>query len=410
MAHYQVTVDCDLLQGLFIRDDGLARLVENIVNQILDAQATEQLRAKPYERTEERQGYRNGYRDKLLKSRVGELTLMVPRLRSGHFSTELFERYQRSEQALLLAMVEMVVNGVSTRKVRAVVEELCGTEFSKSTVSALCKGLDGIVKEWNERNLSGQEYPFLLVDALVIRVRKGGRVRLLSVLIATGINQEGYREILGLMLGDSESEAAWSEFFGRLKERGLKGVDLVVSDDHKGLINAIETHFQGATWQRCQTHFIRNILDACPKTLQGELHGRLRLILDSPDMETARRLLDETIEAFSARAPKAVERLEAGFEDAMAVMALPVRYRKRLRTTNVVERLNQEIRRRERVIRIFPNEESAVRLIGAVLVEIDEVWTTGKRYFDMAEYWEWKANTEKQQKEVNNADTQVNVA
>ncbi|AER65755.1 transposase mutator type (plasmid) [Thermovirga lienii DSM 17291] len=410
MAHYQVTVDCDLLQGLFIRDDGLARLVENIVNQILDAQATEQLRAKPYERTEERQGYRNGYRDKLLKSRVGELTLMVPRLRSGHFSTELFERYQRSEQALLLAMVEMVVNGVSTRKVRAVVDELCGTEFSKSTVSSLCKRLDDIVKEWNERDLSSQEYPFLLVDAIVIRVRKGGRVRLSSVLLATGINREGYREILGLMLGDSESEAAWSEFFGRLKERGLKGVDLVVSDDHKGLINAIETHFQGATWQRCQTHFIRNILDACPKSLQGDLHGRLRLIFDAPDMETARRLLNETIEAFGARAPKAVERLEAGFEDAMAVMALPGRYRKRLRTTNGVERLNQEIRRRERVIRIFPNEESAVRLIGAVLVEIDEVWTTGKRYFDMAEYWEWKANTEKQQKEVNNADTQVNVA
>ncbi len=410
MAHYQVTVDCDLLQGLFIRDDGLARLVENIVNQILDAQATEQLRAKPYERTEERQGYRNGYRDKLLKSRVGELTLMVPRLRSGHFSTELFERYQRSEQALLLAMVEMVVNGVSTRKVRAVVDELCGTEFSKSTVSSLCKRLDDIVKEWNERDLSSQEYPFLLVDAIVIRVRKGGRVRLSSVLLATGINREGYREILGLMLGDSESEAAWSEFFGQLKERGLKGVDLVVSDDHKGLINAIETHFQGATWQRCQTHFIRNILDACPKSLQGDLHGRLRLIFDAPDMETARRLLNETIEAFGARAPKAVERLEAGFEDAMAVMALPGRYRKRLRTTNGVERLNQEIRRRERVIRIFPNEESAVRLIGAVLVEIDEVWTTGKRYFDMAEYWEWKANTEKQQKEVNNADTQVNVA
>lgn len=316
MAHYQVTVDCDLLQGLFIRDDGLARLVENIVNQILDAQATEQLRAKPYERTEERQGYRNGYRDKLLKSRVGELTLMVPRLRSGHFSTELFERYQRSEQALLLAMVEMVVNGVSTRKVRAVVDELCGTEFSKSTVSSLCKRLDDIVKEWNERDLSSQEYPFLLVDAIVIRVRKGGRVRLSSVLLATGINREGYREILGLMLGDSESEAAWSEFFGRLKERGLKGVDLVVSDDHKGLINAIETHFQGATWQRCQTHFIRNILDACPKSLQGDLHGRLRLIFDAPDMETARRLLNETIEAFGARAPKAVERLEAGFEDA----------------------------------------------------------------------------------------------
>ncbi len=376
-------------------DDGLARLVEDIVNQVLDPQAAEQLKAKPYERTEERQGYRNGHRDKPLKSRVGELTLMVPRLRRGHFSTELFTRYQRSEQALLLAMVEMVVNGVSTRKVRAVVEELCGTEFSKSTVSALCKGLDGVVKEWNERNLSTQEYPFLLVDALVIRVRKDGRVRLSSVLLATGINREGYREILGFMLGDSESDASWSEFFGRPKARGLKGVDLVVSDDHKGLVRAVETHFQGATWQRCQTHFVRNILDACPKALQSELHGRLRLIFDAPDLATARRFMDEVIRDYGYRAPKAVERLEAGFEDAMAVMTLPQRYRKLLRTTNGVERLSQEIRRRERVIRIFPNEESAMRLIGAVLLEIDEAWTTGHRYFDMTEYWEWKVSVTK---------------
>jgi len=410
MAHYQVTVDRDLLEGLFVRDDGLVRLVEEVVNQVLDAQVTEQLRAKPYERTEERQGYRNGHRDKILKSRVGELTLMVPRVRRGNFSTEIFERYQRSEQALLLAMIEMVVNGVSTRKVRVVIEELCGTEFSKSTVSSLCKGLDETVKEWNERDLSSQEYPFLLVDALVIRVCKGGRVRLLCVLIATGINREGYREILGLMLGDSESEATWSEFFGRLKARGLKGVDLVVSDDHKGLVNAVEIHFQGATWQRCQTHFIRNILDACPKSLQGELHRRLRLIFDAPDIETARRLLNETIEVFGVRAPKAVQRLEAGFEDAMAVMALPERYWKRLRTTNGIERLNQEIRRRERVIRIFPSEESAIRLIGAILVEINEACSCGSRYFDMAEYWGWKASAEKQRNEVNNTAICINAA
>jgi len=335
---------------------------------------------------------------------------MVPRLRSGSFSTELFARYQRSEQALLLAMVEMVVNRVSTRKVKAVVEELCGTEFSKSTVSTLCKGLDDIVKEWNERELSSQEYPFLLVDALVIRVRNGGRVRLLSVLIAIGINRDGYREILGFVV---RRQRIGGHLVGVLRpaqgaraQRGRLGL----SDDHKGLVNAIETHFQGATWQRCQTHFIRNILDACPKALQGELHGRLRLIFDAPDLETARRLLNETIDAFGARAPKAVARLEAGFEDAMAVMALPKRYRKRLRTTNGVERLNQKIRRRERVIRIFPNEESAIRLIGAVLVEIDEAWTTGHRYFNMAEYWEWKANTEKQREEVNNADTCVSAA
>ncbi|RDV80168.1 IS256 family transposase, partial [Ammonifex thiophilus] len=222
------------------------------------------LKAKPYERTEERQAYRNGHREKPLVTRIGRLVLEVPRVRSGKFSTEMFERYQRSEQALLLALMEMVVNGVSTRKVRAVVKELCGTEFSKSTVSELCKRLDPLVKAWNERDLSEKEYPFILVDALVIKVRKGGRVRSQSVLIACGVNRDGYREVLGLMIGDSESEATWSEFFGWLKKRGLKGVDLVVSDDHRGLVNAIMIHFQGASWQRCQTHFVRNILEACP--------------------------------------------------------------------------------------------------------------------------------------------------
>ncbi|MBE3578239.1 MAG: IS256 family transposase [Limnochordales bacterium] len=394
MAQYQVTIDGEILQQLFVRDDGLARLVEQVINQILEAQVTEQLKAERYERTEERQGYRNGHRPRLLKTRVGELNLQVPRVRRGSFSTDLFERYQRSEQALLLAMVEMVVNGVSTRKVRAIVEELCGTEFSRSTVSELCKGLDAIVQEWNDRDLSGGQYPFLLVDAIVIRVRKGGRVRLCSVLIATGVNQEGYREILGLMIGDSESENSWKEFFNRLKTRGLTGVDLVVSDEHKGLVKAVETCFQGATWQRCQTHFIRNILDACPKSLERELHQRLRLVFDAPDWETARRLKEELVRDYAERAPRAVEILESGFEDAMAIMALPEQYRRRLRTTNGVERLNEEIRRRERVIRIFPNEESAFRLLGAVLMEIDEAWTTGHRYFDMSEYWRWKANVE----------------
>lgn len=224
MAHYQVTVDGEVLQQLFSRNDGLARLVEQVLNQILEAQVTEQLKAKPYERTEERQGYRNGHRKRPLVTRIGQLVLEVPRVRSGEFSTEMFERYQRSEQALLVALMEMVVNGVSTRKVRAVVEELCGTEFSRSTVSELCKRLDPIVKAWNERDLSEKEYPFILVDALVIKVRKGGRVRSQSVLIACGVNRDGYREVLGLMIGDSESEATWSEFFGWLKERGLKGL------------------------------------------------------------------------------------------------------------------------------------------------------------------------------------------
>jgi transposase-like protein len=191
------------------------------------------------------------------------------------------------------------------------------------------------------------------------------------------------------MLGDSESEVSWSEFFGWLKSRGLRGVDLIVSDDHGGLVRAIRRHFQGVTWQRCQTHFMRNILDVTPKALQDEMHSRIRAILDAPDLNTARLLLNQVLEAYETKAPKAMAILEAGFEDATAVLHLPEKYRKRLRTTNALERLNEEIRR-ERVIRIFPNRESAIRLIGALLMEIDEKWASGRKYLDMAEYLEWR--------------------
>ena len=368
----------------------MAKLLESVLNQVLEAQATEQLKAEPYERTEERQGYRNGSYPHQLTTRVGTITLRVPRIRGGKFSTELFARYQRSEQALVLALMEMVVNGVSTRKVAQITEELCGTEFSKSTVSELCKRLDPVVTAWNNRPLHDTSFPFVIVDALVLKVREDGRVRSRGALIGIGVNTDGYREVLGVMLGDSESEASWSEFFGWLKSRGLRGVDLVVSDDHGGLVRAIRKQFQGVTWQRCQTHFLRNILDATPKALQDEVYSRVRAILDAPDMDTARLLLNQTIEVYETKAPKAMAVLEAGFEDATAVLLLPKTYRKRLRTTNGLERLNEEIRRRERVIRIFPNRESALRLIGALLMEIDEKWACGKKYLNMTDYLDWR--------------------
>lgn len=375
MAQYQITVDSQLLHQLFLgnsQDSGVAKLLESVLNQVLQAQATEQLGAEPYERTDERQAYRNGTYPHQLTTRVGTITLRVPRIRGGKFSTELFARYQRSEQALVLALMEMVVNGVSTRKVAQITEELCGTEFSKSTVSDLCKRLDPIVNAWNNRPLHDSSFPFVIVDALYLKVREEGRVRSRGALIGIGVNADGYREVLGVMLGDSESEASWSEFFGWLKSRGLKGVDLIVSDDHGGLVRAIRRNFQGVTWQRCQTHFMRNILDATPKSLQDEIHSRIRPILEAPDAKTARMLLEKVLEEYETKAPKAMAVLEAGFEDVTAVLALPEKYRKRLRTTNPMERLNEEIRRRERVIRIFPNRESAIRLIGALLMETDE--------------------------------------
>jgi len=391
MTQYQLTLDSDAVQHLFTGDGQLGRLVEAVLNQVLNAQVTEQLQVAPYERSEQRQGYRNGYKPRQLTTRVGTLTLLVPQVRDGQFSTELFARYQRSEQALVLTLMEMVVNGVSTRKVARITEELCGTSFAKSTVSDLCKALDPLVSAWNERNLSAQRFPFVLVDALVVKVREEGRVRAVSALVATGVNEQGYREILGLRVGDSESERTWMDFFTWLKGRGLHDVDLVVSDHHGGLVNAIQVQFQGATWQRCQTHLSANIAEATPKALQAEVHDRLRPIFAAPDEATARTLLASFVSDYQTSAPGAVKTLERGFDDATAVLALPVAYRQRLRTTNGVERLNEEIRRRERVIRIFPNRDAVLRLVGALLMEQDEVWTTGKRYFDMTAYWQWRA-------------------
>lgn len=402
MAQYNITIDSEILHYIFLKgakDEGMAKLLESVLNQILQAQATEQIKAEPYERTEERQAYRNGYYPRNLITRVGTLTLRVPRLRYGKLTTDMFRRYQRSEQGLLLALMEMVVNGVSTRKIEEITYELCGTEFSKSTISELCKNLDPIVTAWNSRPLREHSYPFVIADAMVIRVREDGRVRQRSVLIAVGVNEEGYREILGLMLGDSESEESWSEFFSWLKQRGLYGVDLVVSDHHNGLRRAIGQYFQGTTWQRCQTHFMRNILDKAPKALQKEIHAKVRAILEAPDAATARMLLNQVLDEYRTKAAKAMDVLEEGFEDAIAVLELPERYRRRLRTTNSLERLNEEIRRRERVIRIFPNRDSAIRLIGTLLMEQDEKWASGKKYLDMTEYFEWQAENSKKSDE-----------
>ena len=393
MAQYQITVDEKLLQQLFLgnsQDAGVAKLLESVLNQVLQAQVTDQVAAERYERTDGRRGYRNGSYPHQLTTRVGTLTLRVPRIRNGKFSTELFARYQRSEQALVLALMEMVVNGVSTRKVSQITEELCGAHFSKSTVSELCKQLDPVVEAWNGRPLSDRRFPFVLVDALYLKVREDGRVRSRGVMVAIGVNTDGYREVLGIMTGDTESEASWSEFFGWLKQRGLRGVDWITSDDHGGLVRAIRQHLQGVTWQRCQTHFMRNVLNATPKALKSEIYSRIRTLLDAPDLETARLLLAKTIEAFEEKAPKAMRILETGFDDATAVLSLPERYRKRLRTTNSVERLNEEIRRRERVIRIFPNRQSVVRLLGALLMEQDEKWASGRKYLNMEEYLSWK--------------------
>ena len=391
MAQLNITLNTELLHELFskeTKDQAFTKLLEEILNQVLLAQSAEQLGAAPYERSEQRTAYRNGFRDRDLTTRIGTITLKVPRHRNGEFSTSMFQRYQRSEQALILAMIEMVINGVSTRKIENVTEELCGKSFSKSTVSNLCKQLDPIVKAFQNRQLE-KHYPFLVVDAIYLKVRENGRVRSKGLLIAKAVNESGHREIIGFQIANSESETSWSDFFSYLQERGLADVDLVVSDNHKGLVKAIQKHFQGAAWQRCQTHFSKNILDKTPKRLKAEVKAHLRSIYDARDINEARRLLGETLVKFEQSAAKAMNLLEEGFEDILAVIGLPEKYRKRLRTTNSIERLNEEIRRRDRVIRIYPNEASAIRLIGALLIEHDEKWSTGRKYLDMEEYYDF---------------------
>ena len=397
MAQYKISVDSEKVKDLMVRDDGLKGLVQEVLNQVLEAQATEAVGAERYERSEGRQGYRNGYRERKLIARIGALSLRIPQIRDGVFSPELFRRYQRSEQAFVLALMEMVLQGVSTRKVSKVTEELCGASFSKSTVSELCKELQVRVDGWNERPLESQEYPFVIVDAAVIKVRKEEKVRSVSALIVSGINTEGFREILGMRLGDSETEATWKDLFRWLKDRGLTGVRQVVSDAHKGLVAAIQKCFQGVVWQRCQVHFMRNVLGHAPRRHQKAIAKGMKKILGADEYSDARKAFKDLNQELSGKADNALRVLEEGFEDALAVLGLPEKYRRRMKSTNMQERLIQEIRRRERVIRIFPNEASALRLIGALLAEKHETWSTGKKYFDMTEYLEILEEEEKKE-------------
>lgn len=394
MDSYDIKLKPEDLVGLLTENDAMAQLLTSVVNQVLDAQCTEQLKAKPFERSDERQGYRNGYRPRKLYTRVGTLTLQVPQTRDGQFSTDIFKRYQRSEQALVLSLMEMYLQGVSTRKVTKITEELCGVSFSKSMVSQLCTRLDAVVNAWRGRSLKDKKYPFLIVDALVIDVRRDGAIRSTGALIAYGVSSSGHREPLDILIADSETEASWTELFQRLKSRGLKNVDLVVSDAHIGLVNAIKKQFQGAQWQRCQVHFMRNILGNAPRHIRGEIADRLKLTFSAEDTTTARKLANDLIAEYEKKAEKAMNTLESGLEHALTILTFPKPYRKRLRTTNLAERMNEEIRRRQRVIRIFPNEGAALRLIGALLNEFYENWQEGNRYFDMTEYWDWRSENE----------------
>jgi putative transposase len=411
MTDLNVTFSEEELEQVLFGNAGVDLLMEKLLNEVLQAEMTEHIGADRYERSEERAGYRHGSYERELTTRVGTLELEVPRAQDGSFSTELFDRYQRSEKALVLSLMEMVVQGVSTRRIKKITTKLCGRRFTKSTVSRLTKDLDEQVEAWSERPLEG-DYPFVLFDAMHIEVRRQGGVRSTAILIAVGVTEEGEREILGFHPVFGETEEAWETFIGRLKKRGLSGVEHVTSDAHEGLRNAIRKQLPGSIWTRCHAHFRRNVLEETPEACREAMGALLDEVLKADSQPEAFQALEETMagertrivetsegkridtyEQLREEATSALETLEEGLEEATAVLALPGKYRRRLRTTNMIERLIEELRRREKVIRIFPNIDSAWRLIGALLSEYHEEWSTGRRYFDMDEYDRWKRQT-----------------
>jgi putative transposase len=314
----------------------------------------------------------------------------VPQDREGTFSTRLFSRYQRNEKALVLALMEMYVEGVSTRKVKDVTEALCGTSFSKSLVSSLAGSLDSELEAWRIRRLEAAAYPYLFVDARYEKVRVDGRVVSQGVLVVSGVRDDGLREILAVEVADTESEATYQELFRSLKGRGLWGVELVVSDDHGGLKTAIARHFQGATYQRCQVHYSRNLLGMVGHARRKDLAEGLRGVFAATSREVALQLACELAARWRISHPKVAEHLEEHIEECLSCLAFPESHRRRIRTTNGLERLNQEIKRRTRVVRIFPNRQACLRLVSALAVEQSEEWLTGRRYLDMQELEEYR--------------------
>ena len=387
MAQVNITLNQEEILQLFKEDtrEAFRRLITKGLNSILKAESQEQLKAEPYERTLERTDSRNGTRDRELKTSIGTITLRVPRHRNQPFKTMIFENYCRSDAALIAGMAEMVVNGVSTRKVSRIMETLCGTSYSKSAVSELCKELDKGVEEFRNRPLTG-EYPFLTVDAAYFSVRENNRTVKKPLMIAYGSNEQGYREVLGFQVFSSESAKTWEDFLHGLKKRGLTGLLMVTSDAHGGIIQAVGKVYPEVPWQRCQFHFSKNILDDTPKKYQAGLGSELQEMFNARTLEDARKKRNSIIADYKDVAEKAMECLDDGFESSMTVMALPRGIQRYYRTSNHIERLNRELKRRSKVIGVFPNETSLVRLMGSVLIELNENRQTGRKIYSEKSY------------------------
>lgn len=383
MVKSKSIVSLSEVKGLLLQDrDFLRDLVEELVQETLEAEMDDALGARKNERTEGRVGYRSGYYPRALITRVGKLELRVPQDRHGRFSTQIFERYQRSEKALVSALAEMYIQGVSTRKVKAITEELCGHTFSASAISAVVKQLDDQLSQFAGRALD-EAYPYLIVDARYEKVRESGAIRSRAVLIAIGVDWDGRRQILGVELANRESASSWKDFLIGLKERGLKGVEMVVSDDHAGLRKAIAEVLPEVVWQRCYVHFLRNALDHLPRKADDDCLRELRWLYDRRTLDEARKDLSAWLHRWQAKYAKLCAWVEDNIDETLSFYRLPLGHHKHLKSTNMLERLNEEIRRRTRVVRIFPNEQSCLRLVRALAVETHENWIEAHRYLDM---------------------------
>jgi putative transposase len=402
MATVHRRVDVQTVQGGLLDDpDFLHEIVERVLQELLEAEMTEHLGAAVHERTDARKGHRNGHKPRTLRTRVGTLNLLVPQDREGTFSTRLFSRYQRNEKALCLALMEMYIEGVSTRKVKDITEELCGTSFSRNLVSQLASRLDSELEAWRNRRLEAEAYPYLFVDARYEKVRVDGRVIGQGVLVVSGVRDDGMREILAVEVADTESEATYQELFRSLKARGLQGVELVISDEHEGLKAAIARHFQGASHQRCQVHYTRNLLGMVSYAKRKDLAADLRGVFAAPDRRSALELASSVAEKWRGKGQEKLAcHLEEHIEECLACLAFPESHRRRIRTTNGLERFKQELKRRTRVVRIFPNREACLRLVTALAVEQSEEWVTGRRYLDMEELREHRHSEDCEPEEV----------
>lgn len=367
--------------------EGMADAIQILMNEAMKVERSEFLDAGPYERTAGRAGYANGYKPKRVKTRVGEITLAVPKVRDLPAGVEPFypnslERGLRSERALKLAVAEMYVQGVSTRKVAEITKELCGTEISSQQVSRAAKLLDEELEVWRKRTLG--EYRYVVLDARYEKVRHGGKVLSVALLIAVGIDTAGQRTVLGVSVSLSEAEVHWREFLRGLVERGLHGVQLITSDDHAGLKAARQAVFSGVAWQRCQFHLQQNASAYVPRMeMRSKVAADIRSIFNAPDRFEAERLLAKSVEVYRETAPDLAGWMEENIPEGLAVFDLPQHHRRRMRTSNLLERLNRELKRRTRVAALFPNTESLLRLATAILVEVSEEWETGRIYLRM---------------------------